>query len=465
MKFTQEFKKLNELLYSDLEPIERKSLSWVVYNHNLSNEMNLSISEQEQLELFSRSKKDYPYYAQGYAGHQFGNFVILGDGRAANVGDIQIKDDVYEIQLKGSGRTPYSRSGDGKATLYSMLREYLISEALCHLGIPTNRNLGVIKTNELVQRETALPGAISIRVAKSHLRIGTLQYAKAMGGDTLVKEVVDFAIERHYPETKGDYLAFYKKVVEAQASLIALWQSVGFIHGVLNTDNVLLSGESVDFGPCAFMDAYNTDTVFSSIDTNGRYRFGNQPVITSWNLARLGELLVPLLERDQEESIKVLSEVIGQFERLYYKEYYHQMTMKLGLKIENRNLIDGLLKVMENHKLDYTNTFVTITSMNVKSLLDIEDFSRWYFEYVDELSKQQIDFLSAKQAMEKVNPRLIPRNHIVEEALNKAAYESNYEEYHRLLELLSSPFDYEKNVEEKYLKAGLNNNYKTYCGT
>jgi len=464
--FTYSYKTLDKRMYSELLPI-RKMGKWVLYNHQLSESLHIDLYNDFGLSLLTRST-DHPYYAYGYAGHQFGSFTILGDGRACNIGDVSVNNDLYEMQLKGSGLTPYSRRGDGLATLYSMLREYLVSEALFHLNVPTTRTLAIIQTEGKVMRNTVEQGAIATRVALSHLRIGSIQYAKAMGGDELVKSVVDYAIDRHFPDVNNDkdkYLKFFKKVVLNQALLVAKWQSIGFIHGVLNTDNVLISGQSIDFGPCAFMDQYDPQTVFSSIDQNGRYQYQNQPAITSWNMARLAEVIIPLIHTNKEEAITLLNRELQLYEELYTKEYYDLMSKKLGLSKSNQELVDELLIVMYQNELDYTNTFYNIAVKDVDVLNNIERFNKWHISLINMLEQQSISKEEAYNIMKKHNPVIIPRNHVLEEALLHASKDNDYTLFNKLLEYIKEPFNYEVQIEDKFKQKNPNNNYITYCGT
>lgn len=413
--------------------------------------------------------------AQAYAGHQFGHFTMLGDGRAVLIGEhITPLGERFDIQLKGSGRTPYSRGGDGKASLGPMLREYIISEAMNALGIATTRSLAVVTTGESIIRETELPGAILTRVAASHIRVGTFQYALKWGTVEELKALADYTLQRHFQEVKdkeNPYLFLLQEVIKKQAELIAKWQLVGFIHGVMNTDNMTISGETIDYGPCAFMDVYNPSTVFSSIDIHGRYAYGNQPNIAAWNLARFAETLLPLLHSDENEALKLAQNEISNFTNLYKYNWLSGMRAKLGIfneELEDEYLIEDLLSMMQKYGADYTNTFCALTSDKIEDtvLFGKEEFDKWYKLWQERLTRQEESKISSKELMEKSNPAVIPRNHRVEEALEVAVKQGDYSVMERLLDALSRPYDYSR--ERDYystLPEPSTCPYRTYCGT
>ncbi len=431
MKLENTYKNLSKDFYSDIDKTYEYKPTIVLQNNEV---MELLGFSELDLDFFTGNKGGF---AQAYAGHQFGHLTMLGDGRALVIGEMNR----YDLQLKGSGPTPYSRNGDGRATLYSMLREHIISEALHALGIPTTRSLAVIKTGLPVQREEKHEGAILVRVAKSHIRVGTFEYAASI---QKVQELADYTINRHYPDSR-DYLDFYKKVVQAQAKLIAKWMSVGFVHGVMNTDNMLISGESIDYGPCAFMNEYSLETVFSSIDKNGRYKYGNQPSIASWNLARLAETLLPLFSDDPKEAVDMANESLQLFQKIYKEEYLKLMYLKLG--VQNEKLLDELLELLEKHHLDYTNTFIQLTND-----LDIDELKNWQGKWRS--------FKPDYTLMQSVNPLIIPRNNIVEEALREASISGDLAMLHTLLKSLQKPF---KEAPAAWTKPG--KHITTYCGT
>jgi uncharacterized protein YdiU (UPF0061 family) len=406
--------------------------------------------------------------AQAYAGHQFGTYVPrLGDGRALLLGEvIDTRGYRHDLHLKGSGRTPFARGGDGKAAVGPMLREYLIGEAMHGLGIPTTRALAVVATGERVLRDMALPGAVLTRVAASHLRVGTFQYAAASGNRDLLRALADYAIARHYPEAAGApnrYLDLCQRVVEAQASLVARWMLVGFVHGVMNTDNTTISGETIDYGPCAFMDAFDPATVFSSIDDRGRYAYGNQPRILQWNLARLAETLLPLIDENSEAGVEAATEVLSGFAGSYERHWAEGMAAKLGLAAPDWGLVEDVLKLMRLQKVDFTQFFRALSVGTARTLFtEPEPFDAW-------AARREVllpaDRGAVAAAMEQVNPVYIPRNHRVEEALAEAAG-GGMEPFHRLVEVVSRPFTERPGLEDYVGPAPAGcAPYVTYCGT
>jgi len=419
--------------------------------------------------------------AQAYAGHQFGGFSPrLGDGRALLLGEVL---DVHgrrrDLHLKGSGRTPFARGGDGKAAVGPMLREYAIGEAMHALGIPTTRALAVVATGDDVARETLLPGAVLVRVAASHVRVGTFQYAAAHGDPALVRRLADHAIARHHPralDAENPYLAFFEAVVDAQASLIARWMLVGFIHGVMNTDNMAISGETIDYGPCAFMDAFDPATVFSSIDHGGRYAYGNQPAIAQWNLARLGETLLPLLDAEPEKAVAAATDVLQSFPDRYDAYWSRGMDAKLGLADgtgEDEALIDDLLALLHAQTVDFTSCFRALSSSvrgdatPARSLFtEPRAFDAWSDRWRAQLlSSRASDQRVVAEAMDRVNPVYVPRNHHVEEAL-AAATAGDLEPFARLLDVLARPFDERPGLESYAAPAPPSfGEYRTFCGT
>lgn len=413
--------------------------------------------------------------AQAYAGHQFGNFTMLGDGRALLHGEqITPQEERFDIQLKGSGRTPYSRGGDGRATVGPMLREYIISEAMYALGIPTTRSLAVVTTGEQVRRETDLPGAIMTRVAASHLRVGTFEYALKWGTGDDLQALADYTIQRHFPDVeKGEhrYLFLLKEVIKRQAALIAKWQLVGFIHGVMNTDNMAISGETIDYGPCAFMNVYNPKTVFSSIDRQGRYAYGNQPPIGGWNLARFAETLVPLLHENPEEAVKIAQDEMVRYEELYRSNWMQGMRAKIGIvkeEDEDEALIVDLLRMMEENNADYTNTFraLTFDIYEEEVLFETPAFAKWKERWHARLDVQQEPNDATHELMKNSNPAVIPRNHLVEEALEAAVENGDYSVMEQLLDVLKKPYAHTPEQEEyASLPTKSDRYYQTFCGT
>jgi uncharacterized protein YdiU (UPF0061 family) len=407
--------------------------------------------------------------AQAYAGHQFGGYSPrLGDGRALLLGEVtDVQGRRRDLHLKGSGRTPFSRGGDGKAVLGPMLREYVIGEAMHGLGIPTTRALAVVSTGERVMREEgALPGAVLSRVAASHLRVGTFQYAAASGDRGLLRALADYAIARHCPQAAGApnrYLDLYRHVVQAQALLVARWMLAGFVHGVMNTDNTTISGETIDYGPCAFMDAYDPATVFSSIDARGRYAYGNQPGILQWNLARLAEAMLPLFDDNSDAAVEAATEVLSGFPAAYQGHWDRGMAAKLGIAATDHALAQDALELMRLQAVDFTRFFRALSAGTARTLFtNPEPFDAWAARREPLLAA---DRAGAADAMDRVNPVYVPRNHRVEEAL-AAATEGDMQPFHRLTEAVSRPFQERQGLED-YAGPGPASStpYRTYCGT
>ena len=469
------YTQISDKLFSELKPDAVTNPSTVIVNNELAEKLGLSlkgISEEDLSNLFSGNSLPHGSkpFAQAYAGHQFGQFTILGDGRAHIVGEQVTPDgEIFDIQYKGSGRTPYSRGGDGKAALGPMLREYLISEAMYYLGIPTTRSLAVVETGEKVYREVPLKGSILTRVASSHIRIGTFQFLAAHKDYEGMKSLLDFSIKRHFSNLKfSENLAieFIKAVMQKQINLIVEWMRVGFIHGVMNTDNSTISGETIDYGPCAFMDHYDANTVFSSIDTQGRYSFANQPSIIQWNLVRLAECLLPLIDKDEKRSIEIAQNLINTFSSLFKDKWLQMMKKKLGIKDKSEDdeeLINNLIKWMQQKKPDFTNTFCNLMNYDHADDEEFEDdeFNNWKREW-----KERVESKECLDVMMSCNPILIPRNYLVEEALSEAETDGKFDKFNELNEIISSPYQLKK-VNIKYLETPSKTNipYKTFCGT
>jgi uncharacterized protein YdiU (UPF0061 family) len=418
--------------------------------------------------------------AQAYAGHQFGGYSPrLGDGRALLLGEVLGHDGQRrDVHLKGSGRTPFARGGDGKAAVGPMLREYVIGEAMHALGIPTTRALAVVATGDRVMRETALPGAVLVRVAASHLRVGTFQYAAASGGPDLVRRLADYAIARHHPEAReaaNPYAAFFERVVEAQASLVARWMLVGFVHGVMNTDNMTISGETIDYGPCAFMEAYDPATVFSSIDHGGRYAYGNQPAIAQWNLARLAETLLGLFHADTEQAVAAAAGVLETFPARYGEHWEKGMRAKIGLdggEGDDGELIRDLLALMQAQGVDFTSCFRALSATargdqsGARALFyDPSAFDAWAGRWQARLANETGDPGEIAAGMDRVNPVYVPRNHRVEDAL-AAGTAGDLAPLEGLLDAVSRPYE-ERTGLERYAEPAPEDSgvYRTFCGT
>lgn len=477
--FDNSYARLPEKFYTRINPIPVSAPKLAVLNHSLASLLGLNpqkLQSNEGAAMLAGNEIPEGAFpiAQAYAGHQFGHFTILGDGRAILIGEqITHYGERFDIQLKGPGKTPYSRGGDGRAALGPMLREYIISEAMNSFGIPTTRSLAVVETGELVMRETALPGAILTRVAASHIRVGTFEYIAERGSVEELKILADYTIKRHYPEVEANYnqyLSLLQEVIKSQASLVAQWQLVGFIHGVMNTDNMTISGETIDYGPCAFIDIYNPATVFSSIDVYGRYAYDNQPDMAAWNLARFAETMLPLLHPNQEEAVKLAQDAISSFYEVYQCNWLAGMRAKLGIyneESEDESLIENLLNLMQKYSADYTNTFraLTLNKLSDMVLFDTEEFKQWYKIWQERLNRQQGEN-SSYQLMQKSNPAVIPRNHRVEEAIDAAVKQGDYSVMKRLLDVLSNPFAYSPEQEGYSTFPPLSAHpYRTFCGT
>jgi uncharacterized protein YdiU (UPF0061 family) len=399
---------------------------------------------------------------------------MLGDGRAVLLGEhITNKNSRFDIQFKGSGRTSFSRGGDGRAALGPMLREYIISEAIHALNIPTTRSLAVVKTGEKVVRENLLDGAILTRVASSHLRVGTFQYIAARQNIEDLNTLVNYTIERHFPQIKSSKtkaLDLLNLVMEKQCQLVVDWMRVGFIHGVMNTDNMTISGETIDYGPCAFMDQYHPKTVFSSIDKFGRYSFSNQPPITKWNLARFAECLIPLIDKNEDTGIKIATEIIDNFQNIYEIKWLNMMRDKLGLFGEDKGdleLINNLLNWMKTNQVDYTNTFCKLMNANFanQEIYNDKNFINWVKNWEKRILINGRSKKNSLDLMKKNNPFVIPRNHTVEEALTEAN-RGNLEKMNKFLEILRRPYENRENIIEYQIAAPISNiKYQTFCGT
>jgi len=476
--FDNTYSKLSKTFIEDIKPTPVHDPELVILNEQLAKELNLDFSKTKEKDLsllFSGNSlpNGSTTIAQAYAGHQFGHFTMLGDGRAVLLGEhISNKNNRFDIQFKGSGRTSFSRGGDGRAALGPMLREYIISEAINALNIPTTRSLAVVKTGEKVVRENLLEGAILTRVASSHLRVGTFQYIAAKQNIEDLNTLVDYTIERHYPQIKSSKtkaLDLLNLVMEKQCQLVVDWMRVGFIHGVMNTDNMTISGETIDYGPCAFMDQYHPKTVFSSIDKFGRYAYSNQPPITKWNLARFAECLIPLIDKDEEAAIKIATNLIDNFQNIYEKKWLNMMRDKLGLFGEDKNdrkLIDDLLNWMEKHKIDYTNTFCHLMEIKIdNNTYKEEAFTIWFEEWKKRSKLNNSSKEKQIELMKKNNPIVIPRNHKVEEALSEA-YNGNLEKMNKLNNVLKNPYSNQEDIAEYQVPAPMTDEkYQTFCGT
>jgi uncharacterized protein YdiU (UPF0061 family) len=477
--FDNTYSKLSNTFKEVIKPTPVNDPELVILNEQLAKDLNLDFSKQDNkklAEIFSGNflPEGTTPVAQAYAGHQFGHFTMLGDGRAILLGEHLVNQKQrVDVQFKGSGRTSFSRGGDGRAALGPMLREYIISEAIHALNIPTTRSLAVVKTGEKIVRENLLPGAILTRVASSHIRVGTFQYIAAKQNTDDLNTLIDYTINRHYPELKisnQKAIDLLNLVMEKQCQLVVNWIRVGFIHGVMNTDNMAISGETIDYGPCAFMDTYNPKTVFSSIDKLGRYAFSNQPPITKWNLARLAECLIPLIDKNEDTAIKIATKTIDNFQNVYEKKWLNMMRDKLGLFGEDQNdlkLINNLLNWMESNQADYTNTFCYLMKIDTNNDLKFKDinFINWHKEWENRILINNGSKEKSINLMKKTNPIFIPRNHKVEEALENAN-KNNFQHLNDLLDVVKKPYTNNENLKQYKRPANLNGiKYQTFCGT
>jgi len=479
-KFDNSYARLPETFFVRLNPLPVRAPNFIVFNAPLAQSLGLnpeSLMDDEGAAVFAGNKipEGAEPIAQAYAGHQFGYFTMLGDGRAVLLGEqITPRGERFDIQFKGSGRTPFSRNGDGRAALGPMLREYIISEALYALGIPTTRSLAVVTTGEPVFRETTLQGAILTRTAASHIRVGTFEYAAARSNPEGIRTLADYTIRRHFPDPASGgnpYLALLEAVMERQASLVARWLAVGFIHGVMNTDNMSLCGETIDFGPCAFLDAYDPNTVFSSIDHHGRYAYGRQPQIANWNLARFAETLLPLLHEDQQEAVSMATAAVSGFPDTFRRYWLAGMRAKLGLSNQEAHdgaLVEELLGCMQRHGADFTNTFRELAtgSLPEASVFRAPDFTQWFERWQARLKRQPHGWDAARRLMSAHNPAVIPRNHRVEEALAAAVERADLSVMQNLLDVLSRPYQDPPEEAGYHLPAPPSTQpYRTFCGT
>lgn len=472
------YTQLPRSFYTYCDPLPVSSPKMIILNSDLAKDMGLdfshmSLNEQGQLFSGNHLPDDAKPFAQAYAGHQFGHFTHLGDGRSLVWGEhITPKGERLDIQFKGSGPTPYSRRGDGKAALGPMLREYIVSEAMYYLGIDTTRSLAVVATGHPIMRETLLPGAILTRIASSHIRVGTFEFAAAQGDISLVQELLDYTIKRHYPfleEEKHKALKFIEAVMEKQINLIVDWMRVGFIHGVMNTDNMSVSGETIDYGPCAFMDAYHPNTVFSSIDHMGRYAYGNQPKIAKWNIEKLAEALLPLIHDDKTKAINMVGDVIDRFSDIYQKKWLAMMRAKLGLyqshKIDGE-IILNLLIWMENNHADYTNTFLDLMQYKKPEgkIYTQTSFEDWYVVWKKRRDLEAGFSGNCLSFKKNINPTIIARNHKVEAAL-RSADDGDFKAFYALLEAIKSPYN-QTHLQSYQLPPNPSERvYQTFCGT
>lgn len=474
--FDSTYLELPSKFYSKVHLKKAPHPEFVYLNPEVKRELGIeSVADADLLEILSSQRLDENSIpiAQAYAGHQFGHFTMLGDGRAVILGEhINPNGERFDIGLKGSGPTPYSRRGDGKSTLKSALKEYVMSEALHYLGIPTSRSLAVLKTGESVYRENRQQGAVLARVMTSYLRVGTFEFARYYGDQNDLRTLFDYTIHRHFPtlgQADNPATALLKKLMDSQIDLILNWLRVGFIHGVMNTDNVSIFGETFDYGPCAFMGVYHPDTVFSSIDEQGRYSFDNQSKILKWNLARFAETILPFFDSDEKKSIEIATEILNEFDSIFNQRWFEMMCMKLGIENPEEgdsDLVNEFLELLKTHKKDYNHsfTFLRLPDLFEESNFTLEiEFKEWMAKWRNRIQKDEGRALSI---MEKYNPVLIPRNFFVEEALNQAV-EGDFSKMDLLLDNLKYPYTYKQEMNESLFTPDSfdENNFLTFCGT
>ena len=477
--FDNSYSRLPKAFKEDTNPVPVNSPEILILNKDLAKKLDLDFSNTSNdnlSKIFSGNilPEGSNSIAQAYAGHQFGHFTMLGDGRAVLIGEHLTKNNErFDIQFKGSGRTPFSRSGDGRAVLGPMLREYIISESMYFLKIPTTRSLAVVKTGEDVIREQISKGAILTRVALGHLRVGTFQYIAAKQNINDLEILINYTIEKYYPNLKSSEnkaLDLLNVLIEKQTQLVINWMRVGFIHGVMNTDNMSISGETIDYGPCAFMDSYDSKTVFSSIDQLGRYAYDNQPKITKWNLTRFAECLIPLIHKNEDDAIKLATETLDKFEQNYETKWLNMMRDKLGLYGEDKDdkkLIFELLDWMQKNKADYTNTFVFLMDKVVKNskIYNNPNFDLWKIKWIKRLTMFGNSQDKSIQLMSSSNPMIIPRNYKIEEALS-LANNGDLTLFNKLTEILKNPYQANKDDLEFMSPVPCNDKkYQTFCGT
>ncbi|GDY20730.1 UPF0061 protein [Verrucomicrobiota bacterium] len=454
-RFDNTYARLPSAFYSRVQPTPVAAPRVVLFNRPLAQSLGLdpaALAVPDAAAFFTGNQL-FPGaepIAQAYAGHQYGHLTRLGDGRAILLGEhLTPAGQRFDIQLKGAGPTPYSRRGDGRAALGPMLREYVISEVMHVFGIPTTRSLAVASTGEPVYRETPLPGAVLTRIAASHIRVGTFEYFAALGDTDSLRVLADHTLRRHFPdrvESENPILGMLEEAIERQASLIAHWMRVGFVHGVMNTDNMALSGETIDYGPCAFLDAYDPAAVFSSIDQHGRYAFGQQPGIAAWNLARLAEALLPVLHPEPNTAIARANELLESFSARFHLHWLATLRAKLGLftaEPEDAVLAEDLLAWMHQARADYTHTFRNLRPAAAPSPTAPADatFTAWHNRWTARLARQPQSLTEAAQLMNAHNPAVIPRNHAVEAALAAATTANDLAPFQRLLTALATPYE------------------------
>ncbi|PHS19479.1 MAG: hypothetical protein COA86_04140 [Kangiella sp.] len=492
IQFTHSYNKLGSAFYSGDKPKSVSNPQLFIFNQELQKELNLHgtvLNFEDGMPYFSGNKliENSSPLAMAYSGHQFGGFSPqLGDGRAILLGSLFDSSNFeYDLQLKGSGRTSYSRGGDGRSALGPVLREYIVSEAMAKLGVPTTRALAAVTTGDMVAREGMIPGGIITRTSRSFVRVGTFQYFSSRNDLASIKKLADYVIARNFPEIDNDkskYRSFLREVIKRQAYLISKWMGLGFIHGVMNTDNMSICGETIDYGPCAFMDEFNFNKKFSFIDENGRYAYSNQPHIALWNLTRFAESILSLLSNDQKNAIKIAEDELNVFPELYEKYWLEEMRKKLGFEVstlqnkEEKKIIDELLNIMAESKADFTQTFYSLSNLKnsqsngddtlVRFFTNSKKIENWLADWRLSINKSEYDEDSRIASMKQVNPVVIPRNHQVEKVIRAAEDNNDFEPFFELNTILQSPYKFDQN-KVKYMLAPKDSEVvqRTFCGT
>jgi uncharacterized protein YdiU (UPF0061 family) len=455
MKIINSYYKLGNNFYKEQRPDKVKNPELILFNQRLAKKLNLNLGGDKKYlaDVFCGNKllPNSRPISLAYSGHQFGHFVPqLGDGRAVLLGEIKDTScNLFDIQLKGSGRTYFSRGGDGKCPLSAAIREYIVSESMYFLKIPTAMSLALVKNNEFIQRESIVPAAVITRVAASHIRIGTFEYFANKIDLENIKILADYSISRHYKkchQCKNPYLSLLKEVIKSQANLVSSWMSIGFIHGVMNTDNISISGQTIDYGPCAFMDEYKKDQSFSYIDKKGRYNFSNQANITLWNLSKLAQSILPLIDADINNAINLAEKELNKFPNLFDKIYFKKMAKKIGIfnfKESDKSLITEFLDILEMGKIDFTNGFRSLSNL-LKGDADFypqdSKFLNWRKKWLERVGNQTLGTRKIVEKMDKINPALIPRNHIIERIIQKCVASDDFSELKQFLKIIENPF-------------------------
>ena len=481
MKIINSYYQLGSAFYKKQQPALIKNPRLLIFNQKLAKKFNFFShhNSQKLANIFCGNQllKNSQTISLAYAGHQFGHFVAtLGDGRAVLLGEVKDKNkNLFDIQLKGSGRTFFSRNGDGKCPLDAAIREYIVSEAMHFLKIPSTRSLAIVQGDEIIQRENFLPASVITRVAKSHLRIGTFEYFSYKNDWKNLKILTDYTIKRHYlklQNKKNPYLSLLKIVMQKQAQLVSLWMSIGFIHGVMNTDNTTISGQSIDFGPCAFMDIYEKNKRFSFIDKHGRYSFDNQKNIIWWNLIRFAETLIPLIHTNKQKSILLVEKQLETFPKIFDKIYFPKMATKLGIfdfQDSDKNLVIEFLDILEKNHIDWTNGFRILSKVLLKEKdfynKDVRYF-KWHNKWLKRIKQQNLALIKIVKRMDKINPILIPRNHIIARIIKNCVFTNDWNEFHNFLKIIETPFIEKSSYQQYYLPPTQKEEVlHTFCGT